>query len=124
VGDRIRNRVFVIGEVRLQQAKPMNKRRMSLAEALYDAGGLDPLAANAGRIYVIRGDFKAPNIFHLDASSPDAMLLATQFQLKPLDVVFVSANQLSRFNRVMTQILPTVQALYDAAITADVARRQ
>ena len=124
VGDRIRNRVFVIGEVRLQQAKPMNKHRMSLAEALSDAGGLDPLAANAGRIYVIRGDYQKPNIYHLDASSPDALLLAAQFQLKPLDVVFVSANQLSRFNRVMAQILPTVQILYDSAITADVARRQ
>jgi polysaccharide export outer membrane protein len=124
VGDRIRNRVFVIGEVKLQQAKPMNKRRMSLAESLADAGGLDPLAANAGRIYVIRGDFNSPSIFQLDASSADALLLATQFPLKPLDVVFVSPNQLTRFNRVMSQILPTVQILYDAAITADVARRQ
>jgi polysaccharide export outer membrane protein len=124
VGDRIRNRVFVIGEVRLQQAKPMNKRRMSLAEALSDSGGLDPLAANAGRIYVIRGDFNAPTIFHLDASSPDALLLATQFPLKPLDVVFVSSTGLARYNRVMSQILPTVQALYDAALSIDVARRQ
>jgi polysaccharide export outer membrane protein len=124
VGDRIRNRVFVIGEVRLQQAKPMNKRRMSLAEALSDAGGLDPLAANAGRIYVIRGDFNAPTIYHLDASSPDAMILATQFPLKPLDVVFVSSTGLTRYNRVMSQILPTVQALYDAAVAIDVSRRQ
>lgn len=124
VGDRIRNRVFVIGEVRLQQAKPMNKRRMSLAEALSDAGGLDPLAANAGRIYVIRGDFNAPTIYHLDASSPDALLLATQFPLKPLDVVFVSSTGLARYNRVMSQILPTVQALYDAAVAIDVSRRQ
>ena len=124
VGDRNRDRVFVMGEVRLQQAKPMVKRRMTLAEAIGDSGGLDPIAANAGKIYVIRGDYNAPDIFHLDASSPDALLLATAFQLKPRDVVFVSTYKLTQFNRVMSQILPTVQILYDAAITADIAARR
>jgi polysaccharide export outer membrane protein len=123
VGDRNRNRVFVIGEVKLPQAKLMVKRRMTLAEALGDSGWTDPLAANPEKIYVIRGDFSAPEIFHLDAGSPDALLLAAAFELKPRDVVFVSANQLARFNRVMSQIVPTVQVLYDAAITADIARR-
>jgi len=124
VGDRNGNRVFVMGEVKLQQAKPMVKRKMTLAEAIGDSGGFDPIAANAGKIYVIRGDYDAPNIFHLDASSPDALLLATAFQLKPRDVVFVSTYRLSQWNRVMSQILPTVQILYDAAIAADVATRR
>jgi len=124
VGDRNRNRVFVMGEVKLQQAKPMVKRKMTLAEAIGDSGGFDPIAANAGKIYVIRGDYDAPNIFHLDASSPDALLLATAFQLKPRDVVFVSTYRLTQWNRVMAQILPTVQILYDAAISADVAARR
>ena len=87
-------------------------------------GGFDPIAANAGKIYVIRGDYDAPNIFHLDASSPDALLLATAFQLKPRDVVFVSTYRLTQWNRVMSQILPTVQILYDAAISADIAARR
>jgi polysaccharide export outer membrane protein len=123
VGDRNRNRVFVVGEVRLPQAKLMVKRRMTLAEALGDSGWLDPIAANAGKIYVIRGDYSAPSIFHLDASSPDALLLATAFQLKPRDVVFVSTYRITQFNRVIAQILPTVQVLYEAAITADLAGR-
>ena len=61
---------------------------------------------------MIRGDFQAPSIYKLDASSPDALLLATSFQMKPRDVVFVSTYELSRFNRVVTQILPTVQAIW------------
>lgn len=123
VGDRNRNRVFVMGEVRQQQAKLMVKRRMSLAEAIADSGGVDFIAANMGRIYVIRGSFDAPSIYKLDASSADALLLATQFQLRPKDVVYVATNELTRWNRVMQQILPTVQTMYDAAITVDVARR-
>lgn len=123
VADRNANRVFVLGEVKLQQAKPMVKRRMTLAEALGDSGGLDPIAGNPGKIYVIRGNYDAPGIYHLDASSPDALLLATQFQLKPRDIVFVSTYRIAQFNRVISQILPTIQLLYDAAVAADIARR-
>ena len=123
VGDRLQNRVYVLGEVKVQQTRPMVKRRMTLAEAISDSGGFDLLAANTEKIYVIRGDYSKPSIFKLDASSPDALLLATEFQLKPKDIVFVSTNELTRFNRVMTQILPTVQILYDAAIAAEVSSR-
>jgi polysaccharide biosynthesis/export protein len=123
VGDRNSNRVFIMGEVKQQQAKLMVKRRMTLAEALGDSGGIDPIAAAVGKIYVIRGDFNAPNIYRLDASSADALLLATQFQLRPKDVVYVATYDLTRWNRILTQILPTVQVLYDAAVTADIATR-
>jgi polysaccharide export outer membrane protein len=84
VGDRNhRNRIFVMGEVKQQQAKLMAKRRMTLAEAIGDSGGIDPVASAVGKIYVIRGDVNAPSIYRLDASSADALLLATQFQLRP-----------------------------------------
>jgi polysaccharide export outer membrane protein len=124
VGDRNRNRVFVLGEVKLQQAKLMTKRRMTLAEAIGESGGFEFFAANTSKVYVIRGSYEAPRIFRLDASSADALLLATHFELKPRDIVYVASNELTRWNRVMSQILPTAQTLYDAAIAVDVARRQ
>jgi polysaccharide biosynthesis/export protein len=123
VPDRNPNRVFIMGEVRRQQAKVMVKRRMTLAEAIGDSEGVDPSTANVARIYVIRGDFDAPDIFRLDAGSADALLLATQFQLQPRDVVFVATYELSRWNRVMSQIAPTIQTLYNAAVTVDIATR-
>ena len=123
VGDRNRNRVFIMGEVKQQQAKLMVKRRMTLAEAIGDSGGIDPIAAAVGKIYVVRGDYSAPNIYRLDASSADALLLATRFQLRPKDVVYVATYDLTRWNRIMTQILPTVQVLYEAAVLGDIATR-
>jgi polysaccharide export outer membrane protein len=123
VGDRNRNRIFVMGEVKQQQAKLMVKRRMTLAEAIGDSGGIDPVASAVGKIYVIRGDFNVPSIYRLDASSADALLLATQFQLRPKDIVYVATYDLTRWNRIMTQILPTVQTMYDAALSVDIARR-
>jgi polysaccharide export outer membrane protein len=124
VADRNPNRVFIMGEVRRQQAKVMVKRRMTLAEAIGDSEGLDPSTANVARIYVIRGDFDAPDIFRLDAGSADALLLATHFQLQPRDVVFVATYELSRWNRVMSQILPSIETLYNAAVTIDIATRR
>ena len=121
VGDRNQNRVFVLGEVKTPQAKLMVKRRMTLAEAIGDSGGFDPIAANVGRVYVIRGDFNAPGIYRLDASSADALVLATQFQLAPRDVVYVATYELTRWNRVISQIAPTVQMLYEGAVTVDIA---
>jgi polysaccharide export outer membrane protein len=91
----------------------MVRGRMSLAEALLDqTGGFLPAQANVAQIFVIRGEYDAPMVFRLDASSPDALLLATQFPLEPRDVVFVSTYGLTRWNRVIAQILPTIQTLW------------
>lgn len=128
VADRSLNKVFVLGEVRTQQSKLMVKGRMTLAEALTDPGGgggtlpagFDPSASNVKNIYVIRGDYEAPSIYHLDAGSADALLLATVFPLRPRDLVFVSTYGLARFNRVMQQILPTLNGIWQVY---DIARR-
>lgn len=126
VGDRSRNKVFVIGEVRTPQSRLMVKGRMTLAEALNETGSMEPSVANVSKIYVIRGDYDSPSIYRLDASSADALLLAVQFQLAPRDVVFVSTYALSQWNRVIGQIMPTVQSLwttYDLATRAATSAR-
>jgi polysaccharide export outer membrane protein len=118
VPSREENKVFVLGEVRQPSSKLMAKGRMSLAEAIGDAAGLDPLSSN-GEVYVFRGRYEAPRVFRLDASSADALLLAVQFQLEPHDVVYVTTYGLSAWNRVVTQILPTIQGLWQAADLAN-----
>lgn len=121
VGNREQNRVFVLGEVKRPSTKPMRKDgTLTLADALGDSEGFDPIAANTGRIYVLRGDFDRPRIFRLDASSPDALLLATQFQMEPRDVVFVSTTEVARWNRVISQMVPTIQGIWQAF---DITRR-
>ncbi len=119
VPSREENKVFVLGEVRQPSSKLMAKGRMSLAEALGDSAGLDPVTSSGG-VYVFRGRYEAPQVFRLDASSADALLLAVQFELEPHDVVFVSPYKLASWNRIVTQILPTIQGLWQ---TADLANR-
>lgn len=116
VPDRMNNKVFVMGEVRRPASLLMNRGRMSLAEALGDVGGVDPITSNAGRIYVIRGADDEPMVFHLDASNADAMLLADKFPLRPRDVVYVDAAGITRWNRVLSQIVPTIRGLRDGVL--------
>ncbi len=113
VPSREENRVFVLGEVRQPSAKVMPRAGMTLADALGDAAGLDPISSD-GEVYVFRGRFDAPQVYHLDASSADALLLAVQFQLEPHDVVYVTTYALTNWNRVVQQLLPTIQGLWQS----------
>ena len=117
---RHERKVFVLGEVRQPSSKVMPKGRMSLAEAIGDAAGFDPITSAPGQTYVFRGDYEAPAVFHLDATSADALLLAVQFQLEPLDVIYVTQYALTDWNRVVVQLLPTVQGLWQ---TLDLGNR-
>jgi polysaccharide export outer membrane protein len=106
------NKIFVLGEVTTPQSRVMPRGRMSLAEALSDAGGFNPLSANTGQLYVIRnGPTNRPQIWHLNAASPDALVLADRFDLKPRDIVYVDPTGVTRFGRVLSNILPTAQAV-------------
>jgi polysaccharide export outer membrane protein len=112
IPDRSKNKVFVLGEFGKPTTLLMHKGRMTLAEVIGASGGFDRLTADPRRIFVIRGEFDHPEVYQLDASSADALLLANRFHLKPKDVVYVASTKLSRWNRVVSQILPTVQVLF------------
>lgn len=109
--DRSYNKIFVLGEVLKPGSMLMNKKRSTLAEALGDAGYINQEKASPRWIYVMRSDDDTPELFHLDGRSPDAMLLADRFPLKPRDIVYVDASELIRWNRVISNILPTSQML-------------
>lgn len=111
VPDRSYNKIFVLGEVLKPGSMIMNKKRSTLAEALGDAGYVSQNSANPRWIYVMRGDSDKPELFHLDGRTPDAMLLADRFPLKPRDIVYVDAAEVVRWNRVISNILPTSQML-------------
>jgi polysaccharide export outer membrane protein len=104
--------VYVIGEVgKPVAATPDHSGRITLADALVQAGGLNPGTADAAQMYVIRGSLdEQPQVFHLDGSSPVSMLVAKEFDLRPKDVVYVDANGLVRASRVLSLLLPAINA--------------
>lgn len=125
VPDRTDSRVFVLGEILHPQIVPMNRGRLTLADALTASGSIDSHTANPHFIYVIRGlvpeqgadrmvkaKYTQPQIFSLDMTRVDALMLMTQFQLNPRDVVYVQIAQSARFNRLLDLVTPTLQTLF------------
>lgn len=119
VPDNEFNKVFVLGETTVgrgintgrPRSVPMNKARITLTEALSEGGSLDQETSDAARIFVFRTGLGKPEIYHLNARSPDAFLLAERFPLQPRDVVFVDRAEGIRWNQIINQIAPTVQLL-------------
>ncbi|WP_134133603.1 polysaccharide biosynthesis/export family protein [Paraburkholderia sp. BL6665CI2N2] len=110
--------VYVMGEVnKPMTALPLRTGKLSLSDALSQAGSLNSGSADAAQLYVIRGaQSSEPRVFHLDARSPVSMVLANQFELLPKDVVYVDGNGLVRFSRVLNLLLPAINASLTAAV--------
>ncbi|MCQ0032300.1 polysaccharide biosynthesis/export family protein [Burkholderia glumae] len=115
VPDRSDSRVFVMGEVKTPATVPMLKGRLTIADALTAGGGILDTDANPRQVLVLR-DMQdkpdSPDIYRLDMTQPDALMLSSRFQLKPLDVVYVGTAASVEFNRLLQQIFPTIQSVY------------
>jgi polysaccharide export outer membrane protein len=109
VRSRDENKVQVLGEVTTPKSLAMNHGRMTLTEALGEAGGLNQLTGSAKQVYVIRnaGTEAEPIVYNLDARSPVALAMAENFELNPRDIVFVDPSGLARFHRFFSLIMPT-----------------
>jgi polysaccharide export outer membrane protein len=118
VGARDEAGIYLMGEVNKPATiMPMRNGKLTLAEAISQAGSFDQNTANAKQLFVIRDLTGAkPEIFHLDATSPVSMVLANQFQLRAKDVVYVDNGALVKFNRVLNLFLPAINAGLTAAI--------
>ena len=110
--DRSQQRVFVMGEIGRPGSVEIINGYLTLAAAIGEAGGVNQNSADSGRIYVIRGaDQDNLAIFRLNARYASGMLLAERFGMQAQDVVFVDTARASQWNRVITQLLPSVNII-------------
>ena len=108
-------RVFVMGEVTRPSTLPMTNRRLSLTQALSDAGGIQETRANGRGIYVIRdSEYDGIiDVYQLDLAEAWALALGDEFILQPRDIVYVSAAPITRWNRWVSNVLPSLQGGYN-----------
>lgn len=118
-----RDYVYLAGEVGQQGRFPMPyEQQISLADALLEFGGVASSTGNPGEIYVLRAsddprEFGAVTAWHLNAANMVNMTLATRFELRPDDIVFVAEQPITRWNRVVQQIVPSLITSGVAAAT-------
>ncbi|KMK68028.1 polysaccharide biosynthesis/export family protein [Puniceibacterium sp. IMCC21224] len=109
-----RDYVYLTGEVSKQTRYPLPFGKTSnLADALYGSGGVPTATGNVKEIYVLRGspdprEFSAVTAWRLDGRDATNFILATRFELRPNDVIFVAEQPVTKWSRVVQQITPTL----------------
>ena len=78
--------------------------------------------ANPSQIYVLQAspdprDGGKVTAWHLNAKNPANLILATKFQMRPNDVVFVEEQPITKWNRTLQQMIPTLITTSIAAAT-------
>lgn len=110
-----RDYVYLTGEVK-QQGRftlPLG-RQASLADALYEgAGGIAVTTADPRHIYVLRGsedpmEFDEFTAWQLNTKNAAALTLAARFELRPNDIIFVAEQPVTKWNRTISQITPSL----------------
>lgn len=83
-----------------------------MAAALGEVGGENQASANSGAIFVLcNADENNPQIFQLDSHYASRLLLTERFEMQAQDIVFVDTAGISQWNRVISQLLPSISVI-------------
>lgn len=107
---RKKREAYILGEVGAAGVVNLNDDNVTLTQALARQSGVDELRADARGIFVFRLVNGRQTVYQLDASIPSGLVLGTQFNLFPNDVVYVVRSPLTRWNDTISRILPSVAA--------------
>jgi polysaccharide export outer membrane protein len=113
VNSQSRNKVYVLGEFGKVEPVPILEQGLSLAQVLGESQGLNSFTANAAKIYVVRDNpgYPSTNIYYVDMQSITSFPLANRFEMQPNDIVYVDPTGLTRWNRVLSALLPSSSAI-------------
>lgn len=111
LGEDTQDYVYLTGEVNNQNRVPLPYgRRATLADVLFGDGGFDTMTGNPSQIYVLRSTTSADAVtaYHLNARDATKLVLATRFEMRPNDVVFIEEQPITKWNRAFNQLLPSL----------------
>ncbi len=115
-------KIFVMGQVNQPQVLKIDREGMTLTEAIGSVGGIDELTADATGIFVIRPSMNKTeslaDVYQLDMTDASSLAIGTEFHLKPYDIIYVTAVPLSRWNRVINELMPTIDEVHSLTESA------
>ena len=121
-GDRViveylpykQDKVFVLGAgISPTKFDISPSNRETLADALFtENGALSSVDANRSEVYLLRGDDPVV-AYHLNALNTSRLIVAEAMELRPNDILFVSEQPISSFNRALERIFPLRSLISD-----------
>lgn len=100
------NRFHVMGAINRPVTVPFPTPSPTLADALGAATGLDESRSDPSGVFVFRKG-SPDTVYTFDLKDPGVMPLVQRFPMKGEDIVYVTEAPLARWNRMISQILPT-----------------
>lgn len=102
------NKVFTFGEISTTEIKLKTDTVTSLTEVLAQVGGIDRIRADSRGIFVFRRTPRTPDgfdVFQFNLHSAATLVLATDFKLAPLDIIFVTNDPVTRWNDTLSSLI-------------------
>ncbi|GGD29914.1 polysaccharide biosynthesis/export family protein [Sinisalibacter lacisalsi] len=107
-----RDYVYIAGEVGVQNRFTLPfERKATLADALFEkTEGVPNRTGNISELYVLRASADGTGVtaWRLNAVNAANLVLATRFELRPNDVVFVAEQPVTALDRLVSQIAPSI----------------
>lgn len=95
------NKVFTFGEIATREIALKTDTETSLTEILAQVGGIDRIRADSRGIFVFRRTPQTPDgfdVYQFNLQRASTLVLATDFKLAPLDIIFVTNDPITRWN--------------------------
>lgn len=99
---------YLLGQIGKPGTIDLTHENVTLTQALTRVGGLNEGQADARGVFVFRASPQGINVYQLVATNPAAFLTGTRFILHPQDVIYVTTAPLSKWNRLISNLLPSV----------------
>ena len=115
VNSKENQKIYVMGESGQNKPIPMRDQGISLSDVIGESLGLNPLSGSRSKIYVVRShrDAGITDVYHLDLTSIGDFGLANKFQMQSNDIVYIDASGLTRWQRVINQVIPFSNVIYN-----------
>lgn len=115
------NKVFTFGEIGVGEM-PLGPEKMSLTEVLAAKGGIDRIRADARGVFVFRRTKVSPDgfdVYQFDLREASTLMLASEFAMAPLDIVFVTNDPITRWNDTVGKVISPVAGIAYARSVTD-----
>lgn len=114
--------VEVVGEINKPGILPITDRQLTAMQAINLSGGVNSVSANTQEIFILSESPKTNEItvYWFNARNPAALIAAEKFRLHNNVIIYVPPAGVSAWNRVITQLIPTLGGVSSTKSVADI----
>lgn len=110
---------YLLGELFENASIDLTRDDITLTEAVTSVGGLKQDRADARGIFVFRNTPMGVTVYQLETTNAAAYVVGTEFYLHPQDVVYVTTAPIAKWNRLISNSLPTLTSARTASLIGD-----